>query len=383
MSAFDFIHTTITEITDFLKVHSIELKLTKYQDTYLVKFTPTTDITHPDINRIKGLIFNHKTGEIISMTYPVPVEVKDFEPTRQQEILTHIAEQQYVVQEALDGTLFRYSYLDEKNEWILSTNSKEDADEAFWMNGISLAKQFESVNRGLINLETLNKKYIYMFVMCHPLNVIVVNHSESKIYHVATYDRTTLSEIDHDIGLPQPQKLELSVNELMTKMSEAKTKPVSSAGYMVLVKNNGSNHRYRFENSNYTRAKEIRGNSNNIDYTILSLYEQGGEALVKEFLSYYPIYQSEHNLLITKINKLTGKLYREYGSRYKDHKDFRVHPRHHKFLAEIHQIVYRDTLQPIGKTVQYSNIQTFLLSQPPAKLLYLVNYIYDQDNNTK
>lgn len=377
MSAIDLLKKPLDEITEFLKSRHIELKPTKFNDVYLIKFSAQTDVNDPLINNLKGLIFNHKTGEILSLTYPVPVEFKDLTQEDQEKLIKYLTKSQYVVQEALDGTLFRYAYFPEQNQWILSTNSKEDANDAYWMNGISLANQFASIN-SKIDLESLNKEYVYMFIMCHPLNVIVVNHEKSTIFHVSTYDKTSMTEIECDIGIPKPPIFNLTPEEIKTKITTTTEKPVKSAGFLILVKNDKSVSRYRFENRNYSRAKELRGNSNNIDYTILDLFKEKGESTLLEFLEYYPIYKSEYLNLIHRIAKLAAKLYREYGWRYKDHRTIRVHPRHHKFLNEIHQIVFRDTLKVIGKTVQFEDIHRFLMGQPTAKLLYLINYIYDQ-----
>ena len=377
MLAFDIINQSIPSIEEFLAPHGAELRKTKYPNTYLVKFSPDANVTHPVINRLKGLIFNHITRKIYSLTYPVPLEVKDLSIEKQEQLVAELDSSVYEVQEALDGTLFRYSFIDEVNEWQLSTNSKEDANTAFWMNGISLGKQFESIKNVKIDTSNFDKNHVHLFVMCHPLNVIVVNHEESKLYHVSTYDRTTMTEIECDIGLPKPQKYDLTPSEVKSKTMETLTKPVESAGYMVLVRDENICRRYRFENANYTEAKNLRGNSNNIEYTLLEILIEKGETNVTQFLLYYPIYAGEYLAMLQRIAKLSAKLYREYGLRYKDHRDIFVHPRHHKFLGEIHQKVFKDTLKPIRKTVQYEDIRKFLIRQPPAKLLYLLNYIHD------
>ena len=377
MSAFDFIRQPLETIRSYLREKNCELVPSKHQDVYLVKFTPQTNVRDPLINPIKGLIFNHATGQIISMTYPVPIEFKDLSIEDQKQAIDSIDKSLYTVHEAMDGTLFRYAYFPEQKQWILSTNNKEDADNAFWMNGISLAKQFHSVKTVKIDYESFDKNHVHLFILCHPLNVIVVNHEESKIYHVATYDRTTMKEIDHDLGIPKPPLLDSTVRQIERKIQEAQEKPVTSAGYIITIMNGEKGLRYRFENVNYTYAKQLRGNSNNLNFTMLSLYASNGEAAINEFLQYYPIYKGEYTALITRINKLTAKFYQEYGRRYKDHQTIKVHPRHHSFLEMIHQILFKDTLKAIGKTVQYEDIRKFVMNQPPAKLLFLLNYEFD------
>ena len=198
MSAFSLIQRPLSEIKSVLQEHRAELKDTPFNDTYIIKFFPDAKVNDPMINSLKGLIFNHTTGQIYSMTYPVPLEVKDLPLTEQQQLMSQLDHSHCVVQEALDGTLFRYAYIE--GQWVLSTNNKVDANRAFWMNGISLADQFHSVKDVKLDTTQFNQDYVYLFVMCHPLNVIVVNHEDARIYHVTTYDRTTRLEVDSDLS---------------------------------------------------------------------------------------------------------------------------------------------------------------------------------------
>jgi hypothetical protein len=379
MSAQNLINYPLSEIRSFLKQEKIELKETKFPDVYIIKFTSETDVTHPNICTLKGLIFNHAKKQILSMTYPVPIEYKDLENDAKHEIIEQLSKEKYIVQELLDGTLFRYSYFPEQQKWILSTNGKEDADDAYWMNGISLAKQFESIKESKFDLNLLNQNYVYMFVMYHPLNVIVVNHKYSKLYHLATYDRTTMSEIDCNIGIEKPKLLDLNIQQLDQLIKEANDKPVESAGYMVICQSNNLTRRLRFENANYTRAKLLRGNSNNLDFTLLELIHKGDQ-FINEFMSYYPLYQGNCDHIKYRLKNLINKFYFDYGKRYKKHEFIQVHSRHHKFLFRLHHEVYLNKLKSLNKTVQLEDVRQFVMAQEPALLLYLLNYIYDTTN---
>lgn len=380
MASFELIKKPIPEIEEYLRKFDAELRQTRLPDTYLIKLTPETDTDQPEVNQIKGLIFNHRTGQIHSLTYPVPINFNVQSENKQQQIIENIKQKPYQVQKLLDGTLLRYSYIEEIDEWILSTNSKMDASQAYWMNGISFAKQFTSIKKYKIDTNKLDKNHIYLFILCHPLNVIVVNIQEPEIYHVATYDKKTLTEItcDSNLGIPVPTKLDLTVDQVVDQISHSASKPVDTAGYMIISKQeNQLLVRYRFENTNYLRAKELRGNSNNIDFTLLSLLEQKGESAVEEFLQYYPIYWDNYKGILEEIEMLGDRLYQQYGERYKLHQNIVVHHRHHKFLQEIHQI-YLNHLKAKKQTIKRNDIIDFIYQQPAAKILYLINYIYDK-----
>jgi hypothetical protein len=259
---------------------------------------------------------------------------------------------------------------------VLSTNGVEDASEAFWMNGISFADQFWSALQG--GFDGLNKDHVYLFQLCHPLNVIVVNHSEAQVYHVATYDRTTQTEVEVDLHMKVPAALEMSVEEVLQKVKESESTPVQSAGYMVIKKEGDVVRRYRFENRNYTEARELRGDSNNVNYLVLNHMLNKDKSKLEKFLLYYPVYIPFYTQLYQRLTSLTGLLFQQYGLRYKLHREIFVHPRHHQFLSEVHTQVYLSKLKGMGKTIQAQDIWAFILSQPTAKVLYLLNYVLDQ-----
>jgi hypothetical protein len=132
MSALTIIHDLISqpldEIVKYLTSQDCELKKTQFDETYIVKFTDKTNVNDVKMRPLRGLIFNSKTQRLISMTYPVPIEFKDLSPESQAEILMNLNTQNYQVYDAFDGTLLRYSYFPDQDKWLLSTNSKEDAN---------------------------------------------------------------------------------------------------------------------------------------------------------------------------------------------------------------------------------------------------------------
>lgn len=142
----------------------------------------------------------------------------------------------------------------------------------------------------------------------------------------------------------------------------------------------GLMRRYRFENRNYTEARNLRGNSNKVEYRILELMKtqhNDGSSDLTRFLQYYPIYQSMVEDLTQRIESLAQLLYQQYGFRYKQRREIWVHSRHHRFLSEIHTQVYLAKLRDLGQTVKCSDILRFILAQPTAYVLYLINYIYE------
>ena len=364
MSGYQIIHKPIAEIEHLVKEHGAELRQTTLEDTYLIKFNPQTPATDPVINQLRGLIFAN--GQVLSLGYPVPVEYKDQTPEVQQQILQTPS---YVVQEAMDGTLIRLWYHTQLQRWILSTNSVLDANQAYWMGNVSFGQLFQATLNQI--LENLNRNYVYSFILCHPLNVIVVNHNTAKIYHVTTYDRTTLTEVTANLGIPTPPTVDLTLEQILVKTAESQSKPVSSAGYMVVSKPDadGVVHRYRFENNNYTQARKLRGDCNDINQLIIEHFKNG---TITSLLVYYPLYTPNYNWLINQFGKLVKQLLQWYISRHKQHINIAVDARHHWFLNTIHSQLYLNHLRPQNKSVEYNDIYNFLFNQPTKQILHLM-----------
>lgn len=370
---------TLEEIGQWVAPHGGLLSPTKWEGVYIIKFDSQTDATHPDVVRLRGLIFHHPSHRILSLGHPVPTEFKDVSPEGQQIILSGVlGHGDYRVEEALDGTLLRLWWGDQlcpktRNGWILSTHNKEDASEAFWMNNLSFAQQFWESYPGF-RFDRLNPDYVYLFRLCHPLNVIVVNHTRPRIYHVGTFDRRTLREVTCDLGFDLPTQFPgMTVEEVIHQTQESFSQPVQSAGWMIQTAPDaeGVIHRIRFENRNYTRARLLRGDSNNIDFVLLGLSQNLD--LLNTFLRFYPIYTPRWTWLCHRLEELTQELYREYRIRVRRSPQ-EVKLLHDKFLRDLHHEVYLGTLKSQGQSVQLDDVRRYLYRQSPARLCHLMGH---------
>jgi hypothetical protein len=370
-----------------LTSHRATLAPTRWPDVYIVKFDHQTESTHPEIIRLRGLIVNVKTKQILSLGHSVPIEFKDLTPSRQQEVVKDLQRTTYRIEEALDGTLLRYWYHEggglkggeaPLGEWVLSTNSKEDANEAFWIHGKSFFQQFMEAYPN-IQYDRLNPNYVYLFRVCHPCNVIVVNHVMPRIYHVATMDRTTCLEVPverSDLGLDLPLEWSnpeerVSIGDVVAATAQSQSQPVGSAGWMVIQEpdREGVVTRYRFENQNYTLARGLRGESNNMTYTLLQNYHQGR---IVEFLRYYPIYVTWWNLLCGQLSQLTQQLFQEYLQVFIK-KTKEADPHFRGFLNDLHRegVTGGQSHTRRGRMTP-EVVYSYLLKQSPERLCHLL-----------
>lgn len=366
------------QLSTYLRTNGASLRNTLYPNVFLIKFDQSTNVKAQGMRPLRGLMFNKETHEIVSVTFPVPVEVKDLSPEEKAsafaEMKSHEADG-YVVHEALDATLIRLGV--GPVGWMVSTNGKEDAEDAFWMGGKSFGQMFWDAMPDDFDTSLLNRNYIYQFLLCHPSNIIVVNHQKPVVYHATTFDRTTLKEVACDTIIPHlPVLPHMTIDQIVEATTNCLGKPVTSAGYMVTMKPDVSGvvQRYRFENRNYTIARDLRGDGNNLNYRLLDTLLRGSEHALAEFLEYYPIYRKDADALVRRMSELVGLLYQSYGLRYKAHEMIFIDSRLHKFLSEIHENVYLARLKGAHRTVQSVDIMEYLMSLPTAKVLYLLNH---------
>jgi hypothetical protein len=384
-SQFDLLHQSPKDIQAFLEPFKAKLRQTKFPRTHMIQFDATTQSEDPQINLLRGVIFTQSEDPagpvtVKALGFPVPTEYKKLAPQSQEQVvdqLTALGAANYTVQEVQDGTLIRLWYHEEEDRWVLSTNGTEDAGTAFWINGISFSDQFADAVQG--EMGPYNKDHVYLFTLCHPQNVIVVNHRKPALYYLATYDRKTLREVPRDpaIHLPESPKTlpGMTVQEVIQSMECAEA-PVQRVGHVIILPPNeeGIVYRYRFENNNYTEARFLRGESNNLDFTVLGHMLGGDPVQLKMFLDYFPQYKGLETSLLTRLDKLCNTVYQFYVARYIQRHQFVIHPRLHKLLGEIQTNLYYNYLKPQNRKVHLIDVEDYIHGLPVAKVLYTLGY---------
>ena len=97
------------------------------------------------------------------------------------------------MQEKLDGSLIKVYYYNQ--QWIVATNGMIDAKEADSPSSGDKLSFYDlfiecwrcTTGKKEVDFDAVLKRdYVYMFEMMHPDSVIVVQHKEPKLCHLAT-----------------------------------------------------------------------------------------------------------------------------------------------------------------------------------------------------
>jgi hypothetical protein len=205
---------------------------------------------------------------------------------------------------------------------------------------------------------------------------------------LTTIDRITATEVSCDIGIAHPPVLQMTVDEVLEKTRNSQGNPVASAGYVIVPVPNedGIIKRYRFENVNYTKARALRGESNNIEEIILQHLLRVTDSnpdipletipeKLAEFLQYYPMYLLSYNSVLTRLNHLVKYIFQVYTQRYKYRQEVMVDPRHHHFIKDLHMELYVNHLRHQRRSMTQKDVMNFIYNQTPKKIAYLIEIL--------
>lgn len=256
---------------------------------------------------------------------------------------------------------------------------------------------FEACNANNFNLNTLDRRFCYSFVLQHPVNRIVTPTNMPMIYLIKVYEivhnvdlntNVTINELNLQNFISTPPFIFLNTNVKfvnkypITNYTDVETYynseniPYYCVGCMIY---NVDGSRSKIRNNNYEKVRKMRGNNPKLQYNYLCLKQ---ENKVKEFLQYYP----EHNVIFNKFKNLvydyTNGLFinyiscfirkekplKEYEFQYKNH----MYKLHEKFKSE---------LKPNNKTIDKKFIIDYVNSLHPAQQMFIMNYNnYSHDN---
>lgn len=157
-----------------------------------------SDFSEPIVREARGLILKKPDYKVVRMAY---LKFFNYGEDNAADIDWASAR----ASEKLDGSLISYWY--DEDEWHISTNSTIDAfdapleDKTYHNFGELVLKAAENMH---LDTSKFNPNHIYTFELCTPINRVVIKHDDFYLYHTLTRDKTTLEEIEEDIGIPKP-----------------------------------------------------------------------------------------------------------------------------------------------------------------------------------
>lgn len=296
------------------------------------------------------------------------------------------ASNECLAEEFIEGTMINVFYDYDIEKWNIATKTSVGGDIKYFLEQPTFNKMFTEVCEYLqLDLNSLNREYIYSFVMQHPHNRFVLPIKEMRLYLIAVYKIDNLDVIE----VPPDQYLMLNIDlnkfwypykftfvsfQALKDHYGTMNADITYAG--IVIRHN-SGVRTKIRNPSYTYIKFLRGNNTKLQYQYLALRKSNR---VKEYLLYYPEAKKLFTQFRTQLHDLTDTLYSNYVNCYiKKEKPLREYPAQFRsHMYNLHK-QYLAIKQENGYIHRYSVI-SYINSLEPAQLMYTLNYSLRKSN---
>jgi hypothetical protein len=360
--------------------NGVTYHILKYDKDWLVRESVKS------IGLLRSLIFKDD-GTVVCFAPPKSLHTDDLKIDADA-----VTDMEYVVENFIEGTMINVFYETETNSWEIATRSSVGGEMCFFMeNGYKEENTFKYMFNEVchavgLNLNDLNKSYVYSFVMQHPRNRIVKIIKEMSLYLVDTYrivDNKTIHIVPMDKDIEElglinsrvylvtrvPLKNEEDLNRCKEDLASMNT-PYDTVG--IVIKNKMGD-RYKFRNPTYEHVRQLRGNQPKLQFQYLSLRQSGK---VGEYLLYYnehkKAFNNFRNMIHAYTNELMSNYIRCYIKKEKELKEFPEKYRTHMY--KLHHEIYLKTLMPEKKYVNKDVVIKYFNELHPAKQMFVMNY---------
>lgn len=303
--------------------------------------------------------------------------------------------QQYLVaEEFVEGTMINVFWDEALNGFEFATRNNVGADVTFYKGQGATSKTFKTMFAECaaacqLDVNKLNKRFCYSFVMQHPENRIVVAFSKPQLYLIATYDIHNYNELTNvqevtvmpicpsiaydwtttTVKFPQDFTGWHSYDDL-TNMYASLTTPYTVVG--VVIKNMRTGARCKIRNPTYEKMRILRGNHSKPQYHYLTLRKEGA---VAKYLQYFPEHQEMFTHFRNQLHAFTYNLHANYVNCYiKKEKPIREYPKQFRtHMFKLHE-KYVNELKPTNSYVSNAVTIDYVNNLLPAHLMYSLNY---------
>jgi hypothetical protein len=262
--------------------------LVKEDEHFLIfNYSIGCDFSNPIVQEARGIILDKTTYDVVC--YPFRKFGNSHESYADK-----IEWSTARVLEKMDGSIIKLWFNPYTNSWQFSTNGMIDAKNAIHNSGKSFYSLVESCdNYNNIPFDILNKDYTYIFELTSPLNQVVVQYSESLLYHIGTRNNKTGYELEANIGIIKPKEYALhSLTDCITAVQKLNFSDSTEHEGFVVV--DASYNRIKIKSPEYIFCHHLI-NNNCLDYKEIALMLRVDDISIETIKKQYPHYISMIN----------------------------------------------------------------------------------------
>ena len=293
-----------------------------------------------------------------------------------------------VAEEFVEGTMINVFFDHLTGCWRIATRNTVGAEVSFyeWSKTTFNQMFMDACIKNNFNIQTLNPKFCYSFVLQHPANRIVVPFKNPSLYLIGVYE---ICQTDNSIIVKEENIIDVkksglwnltnvrfieryeftNYRELIEKFASGNT-PYDVMG--IVVKNILTGERTKFRNPIYEEVRHLRGNHPKLQYQYLCLRHSGK---LPDFFKYYPEMKNEMSKFRDQVHMFTDNLHKNYISCYvKKEQALKLYPeqyRTHMFKLHEHYIA---NLRPQNLHITNTEVIKYVNALQPSLLMYCLNY---------
>ena len=286
----EFIRENKDNWRELLSQEPYNLKFNECGKFTLIRYSQlSSDFSNPIVQESRGCIIDNESLEYVCRSF-----VKFFNAT--EDLASPIDWESARIQTKHDGSIIKCWY--DGEDWRVSTNGTIDSSTAMIEGDFISFYELFNMAKGDLDFTKLNKNRTYIFELTSPLNKVVVDYKEHKIFHIGTIDNKTGEEFNEDIGIEKPKEFHCNdINEIFEAVSLMSW---DEEGYVVVDK---YWRRVKIKSPEYVRVHRLYSNvmTKRRAVEIIRMGEQS------EFLAYFP----QYSIFFDEIIKAYGKLVSE------------------------------------------------------------------------
>ena len=287
----EFIRKNKDNWRELLSQEPYNLKFNECGKFTLVRYSQlSSDFSNPIVQESRGCIIDNETLEYACRPF-----VKFFNVS--EELASPVDLDSARIQTKHDGSIIKCWW--DGIGWRVSTNGTIDSSTAMIEGDFISFYELFNMAKGDLDFAKLNKNRTYIFELTSPLNRVVVDYKEHKIFHIGTIDNKTGEEFNEDIGIEKPK--EFHCNNVDDIINAVNLMSYDEEGYVVVDK---YWRRVKIKSPEYVRVHRLYSNvmTKRRAVEIIRMNEQS------EFLAYFPQYKELFDGIEKAYNKLVDEV---------------------------------------------------------------------------
>ena len=366
--------------------YSVQIYSTKANEHYsIVNYNKDilSSITIPIYGLLRSVIVSGEN--IVCFSPPKSISGENF-------ITNYPIKTNYIIAyEFIEGTMINVFYdptYGANGCWQISTRNTVGGEIAVyrWSTKTINEMFMEACIENKINIQTLNPRFCYSFVLQHPDNKIVTPFKNIRLYLVSVFeiiqmiDNITVIEENlnnvrnHGLwnmtGVRFPEIYEfITYTELIDKFSSPNT-PYNIPG--IVVKNTETGERTKFRNPIYEEVRHQRYNQPKLQYRYLCLRHAGK---LPEFFKHYPETKGNMVKIRAQVHMFTSTLHQNYISCFvKKEKTLNQYTEQYRnHMLKLHEYFINE-LRPNKLCISNIVVNKYVNNLHPSLLMYCLNH---------